>query len=105
MRNRFKTDGKTEGSYEPGVRKEVDGIRFSVVAGLGQKISLLLYEKEKEGLVTEIPFPEQQGSVRSVKVMDLDWTQYRYNYRIDGKVVPDEYARGLWEDSTGRIFC
>ena len=105
MRNRFKTDGKTEGSYEPGVRKEVDGIRFSVVAGQGQKISLLLYEKEKEGLVTEIPFPEQQGSVRSVKIMDLDWTQYRYNYRIDGKVVPDEYARGLWEDSTGRIFC
>ena len=97
MRNRFKTDGKTEGSYEPGVRKEVDGIRFSVVAGQGQKISLLLYEKEKEGLMTEIPFPEQQGSVRSVKIMDLDWTQYRYNYRIDGKVVPDEYARGLWD--------
>ena len=105
MRNRFRTDEKTEGSYGPGVRKEADGIRFSVAAGLGQEMSLLLYEKEAEELVAEIPFPEKQGSVRSVKVMDLDWTQYRYNYRIDGKVVPDEYARGLWEDHTGRILC
>lgn len=105
MSNSLKTDEKTEGFYEPGVRRETDGIRFSVAAGSEQQVSLLLYKKAKQDSVTEIPFPQQQGSVRSVKVLNLDWTQYRYNYKIDDKIVPDEYARGIWQDCTGNILC
>ena len=103
MKNSFKTDRIREDFFEPGVRKEADGIRFSVAAGSANSISLLLYEKEKGSLAAEIPFPVQQETVKTVKILGLDWTQYRYNYSINDRIMTDPYARGIWTDDDGNM--
>lgn len=80
-----------------GVTVEEDSVNFSVEAPLGKKCRLLLYKKgEKEPSVTyEMSEEEGVGSVRSLSLTDLAYSDYEYNYEIDGEVCIDPYARRL----------
>ena len=107
MRNRFKTEEKIKGFYEPGVRMEEDGVRFTVAVPERADVSLLLYEKESGEQAAELPFPKEgtAGRIRSIKGYGLDWQAYRYNYEIQGQIIQDPFARGLWEKKDGQIQC
>lgn len=95
MRKTFQIDKKTKGLYEPGVRMEADGIRFTVTAPVGSQVSLLLYEKESKKLAAELPFSEHSGSLYSIKLLGLDWSAYLYNYKIQDQVQTDLFAHGI----------
>ncbi len=103
MKKTFEIDEKTGGFYEPGVRMEAGGICFTVAVPTGTEISLCLYEKESGKLAAELPFPEKnmQGSLRTIKVRDLDTAAYRYNYKVQGKIMTDPGARGIWHSENG----
>ena len=82
---------------------EAGGICFTVAVPTGTEISLCLYEKESGKLAAELPFPEKnmQGSLRTIKVRDLDTAAYRYNYKVQGKIMTDPGARGIWHSENG----
>ena len=79
MKKAFNIDEKTGEFYEPGVRMEEGGICFTVTVPAGAAASLCLYAKESGELAAEIPFSEKntQGSLRTIKVRDLEEDAYR----------------------------
>ena len=99
MKNIFRTEERTEGFYRPGVRMEEDGIRFTIAVPGRKKVSLLLYDKSNGELAAELPLSQNNGtgSIRTVKVLGLDWKEYRYQYKIEDCLTPDFYARGIWK--------
>ena len=99
MKNIFRTEERTEGFYRPGVRMEEDGIRFTIAVPGRKKVSLLLYNKSNGELAAELPLSQNNGtgSIRTVKVLGLDWKEYRYQYKIENCLTPDFYARGIWK--------
>ena len=105
MKKVFDIDEKTRGFYEPGVRMEEGGICFTAAVPAGEAASLCLYEKESGELAAEIPFLEKnaQGSLRTIKVRDLEEDAYRYQYKIQGKTVTDPHARGIWRSEDGKV--
>ncbi len=86
-------------SYPMGAEKKKDGMNFAVAAEIGKKCELLLYKKGKNVPVKVFTFPEKNaiGMVRSLKVVGLKEELYEYNYRIDGKVFTDPYAKTVVE--------
>ncbi len=104
MEKVFKIDGKTEGFFEPGVRMEAGGIRFTVAAPADAAVSLCLYEKESGKLAVELPFPAEQipGRPRTMKVQDLDWKDWQYNYKIQDQILTDPFARCIWRSEDGK---
>lgn len=77
-----------------GVSVYAEGVNFTVAANKKQEVSLLLYEKKGEG-VQRIPFPNdcRIGHTASLFIEKLNGKHYEYAYQIDGRVVPDPYAR------------
>lgn len=88
--------GKT--SY-PGVRKRNGGYEFTLELPRGKEAALVLYLKKnkKETEIMEIPFLEgsRRGNLVSLFVSGLPKGEICYNYRVDGNVIQDSYAKGL----------
>ena len=80
-----------------GVAKKNGGYNFAVEAPIGAKVSLLLYRKGTASLELEIPLTEEYrtGEVMAVYVSGISGRNYEYNYKINGVVVQDPYARKI----------
>ena len=92
--NEFKT--WLDDSVQPGAVVMKDGVHFGYyAAGIGQP-ELLLYEKGSEVIAASIPFPKQEaaGGFYHMKVK-LRASTYEYNFRENGQVVTDPYARKI----------
>ena len=80
-----------------GVSVEKDSINFAVEVPKGKSCKLLLYKKgEREPSVTmEMTEENSVGSVRFLALSEFPYSEYEYNYFIDGEVHIDPYARSL----------
>ena len=83
-----------------GAEKEPDGICFRIAQNGTQPVSLLLYSKGSDQVVQEILLTEKRllGDVYGIKVLNLDYQNYEYNYRVGEKIIQDPYAHVI----TGR---
>ncbi|MDO5539058.1 MAG: alpha-amylase family glycosyl hydrolase [Eubacteriales bacterium] len=101
---RFEIDIKKIPSCQPGTVKEKNGIRFTLSVPEGEKATLVLYDKESKDIVSEIAFPAEActGNLHSMKVTELSWRDYLYNYRIGDKIICDPYAK-LLADRNGAV--
>ena len=70
-------------------------MNFSVAVPEGKQCELLLYKAGSAAPAEQFPMEESVGEVHFLAVEGLDPAEYEYNYRIDGEVVVDPYARGL----------
>ncbi len=83
--------------YPLGVTIIDDKINFSVAVPKGKTCALILYKKGYQVPHKMIEMPEEyaMGRVRFLAFEDMNPDQYEYNYKIDGKIVIDPYAREL----------
>lgn len=74
-----------------------DGMIFSREQKQGEEASLILYKKGSREVLKEIPFPDTCtiGNIVSLKAEKITPAKYEYNFRVNGKVVQDPYARLL----------
>ncbi len=81
----------------PGVIKKAGGYQFTLEAPVGAQVSLLLYRKGSKEPESEIPVTEEYrtGGVVSFFVPGLSGRSYEYNFKIDGAVIQDPYARKI----------
>ncbi|MCI5621787.1 MAG: alpha-amylase family glycosyl hydrolase [Lachnospiraceae bacterium] len=86
-----------EGDYlRMGVFQASDGVTFTFEGEKEQKCEILLYEKDTSQIeAVEVPREYCVGSLRSIVLSGLDTSRYDYNYRIDGQVMVDPYARRI----------
>jgi glycogen operon protein len=87
-------------------------INFAVVVPDGKTCSLLLYRKGMNEPAFELPFTEEMqfGDVYAMEILKFPIKEYEYNYRINGEVVPDPYARQIrgreiWGERASSIRC
>lgn len=80
-----------------GVTKRGNDINFAVVVRDEKDCSLLLYRKGMQDVEAELPFTEEMrfGEICAMEISRFPVTEYEYNYRIDGEVVQDPYARRI----------
>lgn len=78
-----------------GVEKQNDEFVFTVEAENDAEVSLLLYTKK--GMI-EIPFLQEgrKGNLLSMRVKGIYEKPLKYNYKIDGEVIQDAYAKILY---------
>jgi len=78
-----------------GVTKVGKDINFAVTVRDEKKCSLLLYPRGSEEIAAELPFTEEMqfGDVYAMQIHQFPMNEYEYNYRIDGTVTTDPYAR------------
>lgn len=96
-----------EGNYAAmGVTREGRDLVFTFAAKQDQICAVLLYDRVTGRKQMRIELPKEYcvGSLHSVRIRNLDYRKYDYNYEIDGKVCMDTYARKivgreLWNDS------
>lgn len=83
--------------YPLGVEKNKDGMNFAVAVDAGKQCELLLYKKGEEEPVEAFLLSEENavGTVRFLRIKDLEGESYEYNYRIAGKIVTDPYAKSI----------
>lgn len=74
-----------------------ESVNFAITAKIGSKCELVLYEKGKEQEAARIPFEDAQviGNVFAMSVTGLDYSQYEYNFSVNGEIVTDKYAKAL----------
>lgn len=95
----------TEGNYNKfGVEQTVEGLTFTFVCEPENTSELVIYNEKRE-ITEEIEVPAEytRGSVRSVCLAGRKMTRVFYNYRINGKIQTDPYAKRLigrerWND-------
>ena len=82
-----------------GVEKQKDGFIFTAEAEKDAEVSLLLYTKEG---VVEIPFLQEgrNGNLLSMEVKGICEHPLKYNYKINGEVVQDDYAKILYHTAS-----
>lgn len=58
---------------------------------------VLVYQRMRQQEPEEIAVPKEfsKGNLRAVRIDGLDLSEYDYNFWIDGKIVPDPYARRI----------
>lgn len=80
-----------------GITRTESGFNFAVTVPDGQEASLLLYKKGSNKVEYEIALPEEErtGEVSAVKLEPMEAGKWEYNYRLNGEVKPDAYARAL----------
>lgn len=80
-----------------GANRWNEGYNFAVEISEETEASLLLYRKHSAKPVQEISFGEENrlGRVCSLKIKGISPADYEYNYRIDGKVMPDPFAYSI----------
>ena len=86
-----------EGDYcKMGAVCKENSITFTFAGQEEQPCSILLYDK-KNSTTEEIAVPQEfcVGSLHSIEIQGLEYTQYNYNYKIDGQVIVDPYARRI----------
>lgn len=85
------------GTPQPlGAKKKKDGMNFVIVVPAGKTCELLLYKKGETEPVEVFELPEEGiGEVRFLKLEGLQEEIYEYNYRIDGKVYVDPFAKAV----------
>lgn len=78
-----------------GVTKTGKDINFAVAVWDGKECSLILYPKGSEEIAAELPFTEEMrfGDVYAMQLHQFPMNEYEYNYRIDGVVTLDPYAK------------
>lgn len=78
-----------------GVTKYGKDINFAVVVRDGKACSLILYPKGSQEIAAEIPFTEEMqfGDIYAMQICQFPVNEFEYNYRIDGTVTLDPYAR------------
>lgn len=89
---------KVQGSPQPlGVALEKDRINFAVSVPPDKSCELLLYHGDSQAPAKVFPMPLQKGAgeVRFLAVEDLKPSEYEYNYKVDGKVCIDPFAREI----------
>ena len=79
----------------PGVSRKSTGINFAVEIPRGISASLVLYRKGTAVPETELPFTEEYrtGRMCAMLVSGLKTDKFEYNFRIDGKIMQDPFAR------------
>ncbi|MBO1351642.1 MAG: glycogen debranching protein GlgX [Hormoscilla sp. GUM202] len=75
------------------------GINFSIFSSHATSCTLVLFKKDAEAPIAEIPFPEEFriGNVYCMVVFDLDYENIEYGYRMDG---PNNFHEGHWFDKS-----
>lgn len=83
-----------ENRGKPGTGVEKDGIYFGCYASGTEAPSLILYRRGTKEVAAEVPFPSEctPDGIYSMK-LKLPAAQYEYNFRIDGEIVTDPFAR------------
>ncbi|MDM8529889.1 glycogen debranching protein GlgX [Anaerolineales bacterium HSG25] len=91
------------------------GINFSIFSSQASRCTLVIFEKEGQEPLVEIPFPEEfrVGHVFAMVVFGLDPEDIEYGYRMDGlysphaghrfdysKILLDPYARAIGGQET-----
>ena len=86
-----------EGDYlRMGACRTGDGVTFTFAGEKEQVCEIILYEKKSDQTeYVMVPADYCVGSLRSIELCGLDTRRYDYNYRIDGKIVVDPYARRI----------
>lgn len=81
--------------YVPHTDVTDEGIIFSTSVPEGEKAELLLYEKGRDEVKCEIPFPSHSmiGRVAAMMVSGIPAGEIEYNYRIGGRIVTDPAAQ------------
>lgn len=90
-----------EGNYAVmGVTRQGKDLVFTFAAKENQACAVLLYDRESGKRLDKIELPEEYraGFLRSVRIRNIDYRKFDYNYEIDGEVTLDPYARKV----TGR---
>jgi glycogen operon protein len=66
------------------------GINFAVFSRYATSCTLILFKKESNTPLVEIPFPDpfHIGNVYAMVVFDLDYENIEYGYRMDGPYQP-----------------
>lgn len=74
-----------------------DGVIFTASIPEGTPAFLILYRRNSEEIVAEIPFPKERivGNAAAVMVKNCCAAKHEYNFRISGEIVQDPYARVL----------
>lgn len=74
-----------------------DGIQFSCVTGVNQDCGVVLIRRNDLSRV-RIPFSEGRrvGNISSVVIKNIDYSDYRYNFYIGDREIPDPYARRIY---------
>lgn len=80
-----------------GITKLGKDINFAVVVRDGKDCSLILYPKGSQEIAAEIPFTEEMqfGDIYAMRIRQFPVNKYEYNYRIDGVVTLDPYAKAV----------
>ncbi len=75
------------------------GINFSIFSSHATSCTLVLFKKQAEAPMAEIPFPEEFriGNVYCMVVFDLDYENIEYGYRMNG---PNNFHEGQWFDKS-----
>lgn len=91
-----------------GALKDRTWMNFCMICRKESDCGILVYKRDHTECVKEIIVPKEfsKGNLRAVSIEGFDPAVYDYNFRIDGKIVPDPYAvrivgREKWAD-TGR---
>ena len=81
----------------PGVTKTTEGYNFTVRVPEGAEASLLFYKKKGKAPVKEISLTGEyrSGGIYSILLPEFQSDKYEYNYKIDGKIVQDPYAKRI----------
>lgn len=80
-----------------GVTKLGKDINFAVAVRDGKACSLILYPKGSKEIAAELPFTEEMqfGDIYAMQIRQFPINEYEYNYRIDGAVTLDPYAKAV----------
>lgn len=78
-----------------GVTKSGRDINFEVTVREEKSCNLILYPKGSDEPAEELEFTKdmQFGDIYAMQICGFPMEKYEYNYRIDGVVMPDPYAR------------
>lgn len=74
-----------------------DRVNFAITAKVGSQCEVILYQKGEDKEAFKIPFENGQviGNVYAMSVSGLDYKNYDYNFRVNGKIIVDKYAKSL----------
>ncbi|MFQ6950449.1 MAG: alpha-amylase family glycosyl hydrolase [Blautia hansenii] len=99
MRGEKRIETAPGNMWTKGVEKQKDGFIFTLEAEKDAEASLLLYTKEG---VLEIPFLQEgrKGNLLSMAVKGICQQPLKYNYKIDGEVTQDDYAKILYHTAS-----
>ena len=94
MRGEKRIETAPGNKWTKGVEKQKDGFIFTLEAEKDAEASLLLYTKEG---VLEFPFLQEgrNGNLLSMAVKGICEHPLKYNYKINGEVIQDDYAKIL----------